>query len=290
MTRDLVPVIYHDFSFSESGTDIPIHDLSFEQFMHASRTQTPRGDPVSVLGGADLPTALFEADRRSPRSQSLTRDRERGAREFQDRMKFTVDFVRKGFKQNTRGDFIQDSFATLEELLLELPKSISFNVEIKYPRVREAVNADVAPVSIELNTFIDTILDKIRRFGHGRTIIISSFTPEVCMLLAMKQQTYPVLFISNIGKRPMTDMEERTASLQVAVRFAKRWNLAGVVFESETLLLCLRLLTYVKRSGLICGSYGVLNNIPENVKLQLDAGLDLIIVDRVGLISKALNG
>jgi glycerophosphodiester phosphodiesterase len=31
LTRDLVPVIFHDFSLSESGTDIPIHDLTFEQ-------------------------------------------------------------------------------------------------------------------------------------------------------------------------------------------------------------------------------------------------------------------
>jgi glycerophosphodiester phosphodiesterase len=45
-------------------------------------------------------------------------------------MKYTVDFMKRGFKPNTRGDFIQDSFATLEELLVELPKSISFDVEI----------------------------------------------------------------------------------------------------------------------------------------------------------------
>lgn len=31
LTRDLVPIIYHDFSLSESGTDIAIHDLSFDQ-------------------------------------------------------------------------------------------------------------------------------------------------------------------------------------------------------------------------------------------------------------------
>lgn len=31
LTRDLVPVVYHDLSLSESGTDIPIHDLSVEQ-------------------------------------------------------------------------------------------------------------------------------------------------------------------------------------------------------------------------------------------------------------------
>ena len=45
-------------------------------------------------------------------------------------MKYTVDFIRTGFKPNTRGDFIQDSFTIPEELLEELPDSISFNIEI----------------------------------------------------------------------------------------------------------------------------------------------------------------
>jgi glycerophosphodiester phosphodiesterase len=138
----------------------------------------------------------------------------------------------------------------------------------EYPRLHEAVNAGVAPVAIELNTFIDIVLDKIYRFGGDRTIILSSFIPEVCILLAIKQQVYPVLFITNAGKRPMTDMEMRAGSLQVAVRFAKHWNLFGVVFASETLVLCPRVIEYVRRSGLSCASYGLLNNIPEYAKVS----------------------
>ena len=52
-----------------------------------------------------------------------------------DRMKYTVDYQSKGFKPNTRGSFIQGPFATLKELLVNLPESIKFNVEIsKSPR------------------------------------------------------------------------------------------------------------------------------------------------------------
>jgi glycerophosphodiester phosphodiesterase len=141
----------------------------------------------------------------------------------------------------------------------------------EYPRLHEAVEAGVAPVAIELNTFIDIALDKICRFGGDRNIILSSFIPEVCILLAIKQQAYPVMFITNAGKPPMTDMEVRAGSLKVAVRFAKRWNLAGVAFASETLLLCPRLVKYVAKSGLSCASYGLMSNIPENaiVSFQL---------------------
>ncbi|KAK3312289.1 hypothetical protein B0H66DRAFT_570380 [Apodospora peruviana] len=96
--------------------------------------------------------------------------------------------------------------------------------------------------------------------------MLSSFTPEICILLSLKQKTYPVLLIIDAGKVPMADTEVRAASMQVAVEFAKRWNLAGVVFSCEVLLLCPRLVGFVKCKGLVCASYGTLNNEPGNVE------------------------
>jgi glycerophosphodiester phosphodiesterase len=78
------------------------------------------------------------------------------------------------------------------------------------------------------------------------------------------------MFITNAGKPPMMDLEVRASSLQVAVRFAKRWNLAGIVFASEVLVLCPRLVAYVKNYGLTCGSYGPQNNIPEYAKVSFE--------------------
>ncbi|KAE8138298.1 humps family-domain-containing protein [Aspergillus pseudotamarii] len=137
----------------------------------------------------------------------------------------------------------------------------------EYPRLHEAIDAGVAPVAIEINTFIDKALEKLFSYGNKkRTIILSSFTPEICILLAIKQQTYPVMFITNAGKPPVADRELRAASIQSAVRFARRWKLSGLVFASEALVMCPRLVRYVQESGLICGSYGSQNNIPENAK------------------------
>ncbi|KAI9750458.1 MAG: hypothetical protein M4579_006463 [Chaenotheca gracillima] len=290
MTRDLIPVLFHDFSLSESGTDVPLHDLTLNQFMYANKIQSPQGNPISVLGNVEQRTDRPVPHKVKTRSRSLTQTQEKGAREIRDRLKHTVDFTSKGFKPNTRGDFIQGVFATLEEALREVPDTIGFDIEIKYPRIHEARDAGVAPVVIDLNTFIDTILTLILRFAGKRNIILSSFTPEVCILLSLKQKAYPVLFITNIGKRPVSDRELRAGSLQVAVRFATQWGLAGVVFASDALVMCPRLVGYVKRKGLVCGSYGSFNNEPESVELQVKAGVDVIIADRVGLISKTLKG
>lgn len=130
LTRDLVPVIYHDFSMSESGTDIPIHDLTVEQFMCVSKLQLPRSGPISGCPDSHVTRELRKLGNTHTRSWSLTEEYGRGTQEIRDRLKHTVDFRIKGFKPNTRGDFIQAPFATLEDVLEKLTKSVGLNVEI----------------------------------------------------------------------------------------------------------------------------------------------------------------
>lgn len=130
-------------------------------------------------------------------------------------------------------------------------------------------------MSIDINIFVDKILNGLARNGGSRNIILSSFTPEICILLAVKQKSYPVLFISNAGKRPLVDKEKRAGSLQVAVRFAKQWGLAGIVVAADSLVMCPRLIDFVKSQGLVCGSYNALNNQPANVEVCLSIALDL---------------
>ena len=65
----------------------------------------------------------------------------------------------------------------------------------------------------------------------------------------------------------MIDMEVRAANVQVAVKFAQRWKLAGIVFACEPLLLSPRFVGFVKSRGLVCATYGVLNNNPGKVKV-----------------------
>lgn len=98
----------------------------------------------------------------------------------------------------------------------------------------------------------------------------------------MKQKAYPVFFITNAGKVPMSDMEVRAASIQVAVKFAQRWHLAGVVFACDGLLLCPRLFGYLKARGLLCATYGSSNNEPAMVKVSLShlTNMTRMVTDR----------
>ncbi|KID99698.1 Glycerophosphoryl diester phosphodiesterase, partial [Metarhizium majus ARSEF 297] len=286
VTRDMEAVVYHDFCLSESGTDVPIHDLTLAQYQYVSRTHEPQSSALynSVESSESLTYTMKKPRAWYSGEESLSK-----STELRKRLEHTVDFQAKGFKPNSRGDVVQDSLTTLEELLVKLPAEIGSNIEIKYPRLHEAAEAGIAPVAININDFIDVALTTVRKFGGKRRIVLSSFTPEVCILLSVKQSAYPVMFITNAGKVPMQDQELRAASLQTAVHVARLWNLSGTVFACETFLHCPRLVQFVKNTGLICASYGLLNNDPANAIAQTAAGIDILMVDRVKLIADHLR-
>src|SRR5262249_10295668 len=123
--------------------------------------------------------------------------------------------------------------------------------------------------AIELNSFVDTVLQKVYDLGESRNIIFSSFNPDVCLLLSFKQPNFPILFLTDANVLAVRDI--RASSLQEAIRFASRWNLLGIVSAAEPLVMCPRLVRVVKESGLVCVSYGMLNNEPKNVQVCLSA-------------------
>lgn len=130
----------------------------------------------------------------------------------------------------------------------------------------ESEEEEMDTYAVELNSFVDTVLAKAYEHGQGRNMLFSSFNPDVCLLLSFKQPSIPVLFLSDAGASSVGDI--RASSLQEAVRFASRWNLLGIVTQAETLVLCPRLVRVVKESGLVCVSYGTLNNDQANVRVS----------------------
>ena len=269
LTKDHVPVIYHDFLVSESGIDAPVHTMTLEQFLHvnethssgASQPKSPqRNQRSSSLSRASNSNSRYDQRANSLGSTSLSSSK------LSDRMKHTRDYKTKGYKGNSRGNTIQAPFTTLEEMFLKLPPTIGFNIEMKYPMLFESEEEGMDTYAVELNSFVDTVLAKVYELGRGRDIIFSSFNPDICLLLSLKQPSVPVLFLTDAGTSEVGDV--RASSLQEAIRFASRWNLLGIVSAAEPLVACPRLVRVVKESGLVCVSYGTLNNDPAHVKVS----------------------
>lgn len=123
LTKDHVPVIYHDFLVSETGIDAPVHTLTLEQFLQLGVNHQP--PQTNGTSGKD------EWGNVNGRQRSMSvGGTDIDPAELNEKIKHTRDFKKKGYKGNTRGNHIQAPFATLEELFKKLPKSVGFNMEL----------------------------------------------------------------------------------------------------------------------------------------------------------------
>jgi glycerophosphodiester phosphodiesterase len=132
---------------------------------------------------------------------------------------------------------------------------------------------EMEPYWTEMNEYIDITLDVVFELGGNRSIFFTCFNPEVCILLSTKQKTYPVVFLNDsMVSGPAGD--KRATSLQQAVRFARMWDLQGIVMAAEPFVAAPKLIKYVKdQQGLFCGSYGSLNDVPEFAKVRYPTSL-----------------
>ncbi|KAH8198616.1 hypothetical protein TruAng_007206 [Truncatella angustata] len=291
ITRDRVPVIYHDWQVSETGLDIPIHAMTYKQWMAISESQTNDHH--------DTPRGRLPWDERArpsapPRrdSKSLCAHPDHSRRAMTERMKHTVEYARNHNKGNIRGDCIHDAFTTLRELFKKFPEDVNFDIELKYPMLWECPYWEMEPYWTEMNEYIDTTLDTVFELAGNRSIFFTCFNPEVCILLSMKQKAYPVVFLNDsMVSGPAGD--QRAVSLQQAMRFARQWGLQGIVMAAEPFVAAPKLIKHVRDQGLVCGSYGSLNDIPEFATImaqkQAVEGIDMLIVNNVRLISNTLR-
>ncbi|SCU93605.1 LAFA_0F17282g1_1 [Lachancea sp. 'fantastica'] len=289
LTKDDVPVIYHDFIVAESGVDIPMHELTLEQFLDLNNADRHRKNLDASLNGRsmdDTDAALVQRAS-SVRGETTLVDQLPLAKIFEDRMRLTKTYKKNSYKGNARGHSIAGSFVTLKELFKKIPSNVGFNVECKYPMLDEAIEDDIGHISVELNHWCDTVLNTVYDNVNGRDIIFSSFHPDVCIMLSLKQPSFPILFLTEGGTKKTVDA--RAASLQNAIRFAKTWDLLGIVSAAKPIIKAPRLAQVIKSNGLVCVTYGVDNNNPDVAQIEMDAGVDAVIVDSVLAVRRGLT-
>lgn len=119
----------------------------------------------------------------------------------------------------------------------------------------------MGPYFVEANFFTNTILLCLSKHISTRAVLLSSFSPEICIMQARKQCRWPVVFGTNSGSWQPTDV--CATSLQEAISFAKKWELDGVLLASGPFVLAPNLVGFVKGKGLVCATYGVLNDEVE---------------------------
>jgi glycerophosphoryl diester phosphodiesterase len=116
--------------------------------------------------------------------------------------------------------YIQAECPTFAELLQfkQSDDMLSFNCEVKYPSQLEKKQFSMFSSQFlclwllddffvitdlhvrERNFYVDLILKCIAEHaGPHRRIVFSSFDPDICTMLALKQSRYPVFFLTEAG-------------------------------------------------------------------------------------------
>lgn len=251
LSKDLVPVIYHDFNvcltLRQKQSDdieyfeIPVGDLNMKQLqmLQVEHVSEKLKDPSERQSMCTLP--LYKVDPR------------------------------------------QQPFPSLRQCFEQIDEIAGFNIEVKYPLLMQTGEMEEGMLNLmDLNVYLDVILAEILQYASKRMIVISCFNPDACLMMRLKQNRYPVIFLcqgANDIYPPYDDI--RTRSLQNSFSFARAERLLGVAPFSAELLQHVEMISWAKKFGLVIFTWGEMNNNMETIDELKSLGVDAVIFDRI---------
>ncbi|KAH7482497.1 Glycerophosphocholine phosphodiesterase GDE1 [Phytophthora ramorum] len=245
LTKDRVPVIYHDFlvnvgledkSAGSLGTkpetyEIGIHDMSFRQLTQSYTTPVPHkgGKSQQLQNRVKKHWARLQGNKQvpSPKHEPLARSDDSASEEGH-----LVDF-----------------FPRLEDLLKHVPAEVGLNIEVKYPdNFFRAAMRNLSCFAI--NAYIDQVLQCVFDYAGSRRI-----------------------FFSRNGRTDDTAIRHEPRQME---------NLQGIVSNSNAFLETPELAPLVKKDmGSVLITWGDQNTNHEMVQLQKRHAVDGVISDNV---------
>ncbi|KAK9830606.1 hypothetical protein WJX81_004355, partial [Elliptochloris bilobata] len=178
-----------------------------------------------------------------------------------------------------------DDLPTLAEVFKGVPESVGFDIEVKMTTPDNLPAAPAAEVERMVSAILATV-DRVAAYS-SRTIVFTSFDPDVCRVLRARQARCPVMFLSGGGAYAHVDA--RRTSVPGAVAWALEAGLQGLVLEAGSVQAQPEAVAAARRKGLMVLTYGLQNNDPAWVRRQAHLGVHAVIVDDVERIAAALH-
>ncbi|XP_053316388.1 glycerophosphocholine phosphodiesterase GPCPD1 [Spea bombifrons] len=248
LSKDLVPVIYHDLTCCISmkkkanANSLELFEIPVKELTY---------DQLQLLNLAHV-TALTLKDCFDPCDEEST---------------------------------ISDNqpFPSLQTTLESVPEDVGFNIEIKWTCQEKCGKWDGNLSSyFDMNLFLDIILKTVLESAGRRRIVFSSFDADICTMVRLKQNRYPILFLTQ-GQSDIYPelMDLRCRTTPMAISFAQFENILGINVHTEDLLRNPEYVKEAKSKGLVVFCWGDDTNDPENRNLMRDYGVDGLIYDRI---------
>lgn len=198
LSKDLVPVIYHDFNVYVSlkkKKTLEEHDMLELPMMELTLEQLKNLKVYHVVEGRNREPKFFDED-------------------LDD----------------------HQPFPTLAEALKQIDIHVGFNIEIKSSQL--LIDGSMEAIDlVAKNLYIDCILESVLTNANGRRIVFSCFDADICTMLRYKQNLYPVMFLTlGVTDKYPNYHDSRCNTIERAVQFACATELLGIVAHTEDLL------------------------------------------------------
>jgi glycerophosphodiester phosphodiesterase len=172
-----------------------------------------------------------------------------------------------------RGDE-RGGIPALADVLARLDIRCGVNIELKYPEPYEISAFGLRVASPDV--FVATIM-RVVAAAKARTIMFSSFNPAVAAASRAAAGAHHCYFLTSACE---DEPDARMQSLEAAFAFATANKLHGVVTHVAPVLRDPGgAIGAAHQRGLRIATYGQENNTAEAVKVQADAGVDMVILD-----------
>lgn len=174
-------------------------------------------------------------------------------------------------------------FPSLSQIFQAVPENVGFNIELKWiSQMKDGTWDGNLSSYFNMNTFLDVILNCVLRMAGKRRIIFSCFDPDICTMVRLKQNKYPILFLTQgVSEKYPELMDVRCQTTQIAVSFAQSENILGISAHTEELLKHLSYIGEAHSKGLVVFSWGDDNNEHENRRKLREQGIDGLIYDSI---------
>lgn len=250
LTKDKIPIIYHDFQFCIGNQDVD--ELYLNKYIDIAVNQMTYNEIKKSRIYSHCVRSVSEANRCTSKSM----------------------------------------FPTLKEMCEQLDTNLGFNVEIKYPQDIEDISKNEVGRLIKWlnrNEYADVIIKELYQWvSSSRCVILSTFDPLLCSMLRLKQNKFPVLFLTNgVTEKWVPYKDFRCKNTKISINYAKSEGLHGIVAHTEeisqntSLYEDLFIGSNPKTTNFLRIAWGDELNESNKRKMYKRTGLNGIIYDRI---------
>ncbi|CAG4968151.1 unnamed protein product [Colias eurytheme] len=243
LSKDMIPVIYHDFhvcismkrkrevDFSEM-LELPVKDLTLEHLQKLKVYHLVEGRNHEIL--------FYDEDLEE-----------------------------------------HQPFPTLKDTLEALDEHVGFNIELKWTMELKDGTFELNN-PFDMNTYVDKVLEVVLKHGGSRRIVFSCFNPDICTMVRYKQNKYPVMFLTvGVSEKYPPYRDPRCLSIPAAVQNAISSDILGIVVHTEDLLRDPTQVKLATDAGLVIFCWGDDNNDKNTIKKLKEMGLHAVIYDKL---------